>query len=104
MAEQSGESVRDILVQRVAGVLASGGAIEDEQEAAEQVVDVVAAWFAEQGIVTTDPSEVDVCCGLPRDSAGRCVHRPHHPIAIAAVPDDNDGSPSFLSPPCEEEK
>lgn len=45
-------------------------------EALDRLVDV--------GLITTDPAERKKCCGIERDDAGRCQHRPHHPAYIAA--------------------
>lgn len=34
------------------------------------------------GVFTTDPEDAKTCCGMERDSAGRCQNRPHHPIYL----------------------
>lgn len=35
-----------------------------------------------RGIITTDKTEADDCCGIPRDADGFCIHRPHHQIYV----------------------
>lgn len=33
-----------------------------------------------RGVVTSDRTEAEVCCGLPRDDDGFCTYKPgHHP-------------------------
>lgn len=44
----------------------------------------VLARLEERGVITTDPTQAGQCCGLDRDAAGFCVHRPHHPIYMSA--------------------
>jgi hypothetical protein len=34
-------------------------------------------------VVTTNPTERDQCCGLPRDEDGFCTYKPQHPIYVA---------------------
>jgi len=36
-----------------------------------------------RGIVTTNPSEAEKCCGNWRDDDGFCQHRPYHPIYVS---------------------
>lgn len=35
-----------------------------------------------RGIITTDPSEKETCCGAPRDKDGFCVYREYHPTYV----------------------
>lgn len=33
-------------------------------------------------VITTDPDDAEICCGLPRNEDGQCIYRPGHPIYV----------------------
>lgn len=36
----------------------------------------------ERKLITTDPADAEMCCGLVRDEDGFCQHREHHPVYV----------------------
>ncbi len=40
------------------------------------------AMLERREVVTVDPAEAALCCGLDRDEDGFCQHRPGHPIYV----------------------
>lgn len=35
-----------------------------------------------RGTITTDKSQAEECCGMPRDDDGFCLHREYHKIYV----------------------